>query len=339
MPPHKMVLPSRVKMPATVGEVSKEFEARIREGRLEGYRPISTGFPELDRVLGGGFLSGCEMLLAGRQNVGKTIWVLQSARNVALSGDYSCVVCYEHDEVHLFHRLLCMESYLAAGPDEAVTLMDIRQAVLAAVEDMTRPLDAGEPATYVQGLQAILEACPGARKAWVEGMVEYLDRLFIVRGDPVQTTLKDGLRPYARWLHEEFPGRAVLFIDYLQKAPLSLDSQDMDPDLQVIRVTQGIKDSALDYGLPIVAISALDPEGLKREEPGVEYLLGHSAVKYEPDVVILMQPHWAGGKRDVGFIAGKNRAGPTDVEVVYRLVGQHFCFDPTPVEVRDWARE
>ena len=346
----QLVLPTGLRFPQAMGEISREFDARIREGRLEGYLPISTGFEELDDVLGGGFLSGCLLLLGGRQNVGKTIWALQAARNVALTGGVGCLVCYEHDEVHLFHRLLCMESYLMSEEDrEGVTLRDIREAVLQFVPDMTDVSGYGTVIPFAQGLQAVLQTYPSARQAWDGRVSGYLDSLLITRGHPVKTTL-NVLRTYAAWLQQEQPGRAVLFIDYLQKIPYSLDSWDMPPDRQVILVTQGLKDLALEFGVPVVAVAAVDPEGLKRDEPRVEDLLGGSAVKYEPDAVIMMLPHrggspsdtaphggggpsgtmprWKEGGRSVGFVVAKNRAGPTDVEVVYPLVGRHFCFDP-----------
>jgi hypothetical protein len=85
--------------------------------------------------------------------------------------------------------------------------------------------------------------------------------------------------------------------------------------------------------VPVVAVAAVDPEGLKRDEPRVEDLLGGSAVKYEPDAVIMMLPRRQGSERRVGFAVAKNRAGPTDVEVAYPLVGRHFCFDPRAAEV------
>ena len=334
----QLVLPTGLHFPQSVGEISREFDARIREGRLEGYLPIPTGFAELDEVLGGGFLSGCLLLLGGRQNVGKTIWTLQAARNVALAGYTGCLVCYEHDEVHLFHRLLCLESYLASGEDQGgVTLKDIREAVLRAVPGVSGRPGYGESAPFAQGLQAVLQAHPSARRAWDESVSGYLDRLLVTRGHPVKTTL-NVLRTYATWLSQEHPGRAVLFVDYLQKIPYSLDSRDLPPERQVILVTQGLKDLALEFGVPVVAVAAVDPEGLKRDEPRVEDLLGGSAVKYEPDAVIMMLPRWHEGRRDVGFVVAKNRAGPTDVEVVHPLVGRHFCFAPNATAVRAYSR-
>jgi len=348
MSQQQLILPTGLHFPRTVGEISREFDGRIREGRLEGYLPISTGFEALDEVLGGGFLSGCLLLLGGRQNVGKTIWVLQAARNVALAGGIGCLICYEHDEVHLFHRLLCMESHLVSNEDEmGVTLTDVREAVLRAIPSTIRasPGTAGGPsslqdygtaAPFAQGLQAVLQAHPSARQAWDEHVAGYLDRLLVTRGHPVKTTL-GVLRTYAAWLQQERPGRAVLFVDYLQKVPYSLDSWEMSQERQVVLVTQGLKDLALDFGIPVIAVAAVDPEGLKRDEPRVEDLLGGSAVKYEPDVVIMMLPRWEGGKREVGFVVAKNRAGPTDVELIYPLVGRHFCFDPQAIAVKNYS--
>jgi replicative DNA helicase len=333
-----LILPTGLRFPHSVADVSREFDGRIRRGQLEGYRPVPTGFAELDGVLGGGFLSGCLLLLGGRQNVGKTIWTLQAARNVALAGGTGCLVCYEHDEVHLFHRLLCMESYLASGEHrEGVTLGDIREAVLQAVPDVSGGAGYGTVAPFAQALQAVLQAHPSARRAWDGHVAGYLDRLLITRGHPVKTTLSV-LRTYAAWLQRERPGQAVLFVDYLQKIPYSLDSRDLPPERQVILVTQGLKDLALEFGVPVVAVAAVDPEGLKRDKPRVEDLLGGSAVKYEPDAVIMMLPRWEGEERRVGFVVAKNRAGPTDVEVVYPLVGRHFCFDPHMVVVQGYRR-
>jgi len=335
----QLILPTGLRFPQSVAEISREFDGRIRKGRLEGYLPISTGFAELDGLLGGGFLSGCLLLLGGRQNVGKTIWVLQAARNVALSGGTACLVCYEHDEVHLFHRLLCLESYLASGHDrEGVTLDDIRTAVLEAVLSSSGEPGYGTVTPYAQPLQAVLQSHPSARRAWDEGVAGYLDRLLITRGHPVKTTL-NVLRTCAAWLRQEGMGRAVLFIDYLQKIPYSLDSRELPPERQVILVTQGLKDLALEFGVPVVAVAAVDPEGLKRDEPRVEDLLGGSAVKYEPDAVIMMLPRREAGERRVGFVVAKNRAGPTDVEVVYPFVGRHFCFDPDALATRAYGRQ
>ncbi len=312
------VLPLGVHLPRTIAEVTQIFEQQVRAGRLEGYHPVPTGFAELDEILGGGFLSHCLLLVGGRQNVGKTIWILQAARNVALSGTAAVVVEYEHDEVHMLHRLLCMESYLSADDGvPPVGLTEIREAVLSAVEQGER-----------ENLHAILSRLPGARRAW-QTMVGYLDRLLLAKAHPVRTTL-DVIRTYAVWLIENH-GHGVIFVDYLQKVVPALDLRDLPKERRATLVVYGLKDIAFETGIPIVAVSALDIEGLKRGEARVDDLAGGEATKYEPDAILMLLP----GRDDparIHFLVAKNRAGPAGVGVTHRRIGRHFVFHPEPEE-------
>ena len=316
----KMMLPVGVHLPHTIAEVTRVFEQQVQAGRLEGYRPVATGFVELDEILGGGFLSHCLLLVGGRQNVGKTIWILQAARNVARSGTAAAVVEYEHDEVHMLHRLLCMESYLSAGDGVSpVRLTDIREAVVSAVEQGGR-----------ESLHVILSRLPGARRAW-QTIAGYLAHLLLAKAHPVKTTL-DVIRTYALWLVEQY-GYGVIFVDYLQKVLPALDLRDLPKEQRTTLVVYGLKDIALETGIPIVAVSALDIEGLKREEARVDDLEGGEATKYEPDAVLMLLPEREDQTR-IRFLVAKNRAGPTGVGATYRRVGQHFVFHPEPEEGR-----
>ena len=51
-----------------------------------GEERFSTGFAELDRVLGGGVVAGSMILLGGDPGIGKSTILLQAARNMAASG-------------------------------------------------------------------------------------------------------------------------------------------------------------------------------------------------------------------------------------------------------------
>ncbi|TAK31588.1 MAG: hypothetical protein EPO21_17330 [Chloroflexota bacterium] len=75
--------------------------------------------PPLDVTMGGGLHPGDLVLVGGRQGIGKTIFALQMARNIALACQTrSCYVCFEHDEEYPFNRLVCFESVESLPTDE-----------------------------------------------------------------------------------------------------------------------------------------------------------------------------------------------------------------------------
>ncbi len=201
---NQLTLPAGLSFPKTAFEVSIEFDEHLRTGRRATYEPIPTGFDSLDSILGGGLHSDSLMLVGGPPGVGKTIFVLQAARNIASSGNaVACVVCFEHGEVYLYHRLLCMESIVGSpAPASGVAVHDIRSIV-------SRNPQAG--------LQAMIQELPDAREAW-ERIVTYWERLYLVKGHPVKTTL-NVLDAFLAWLRATNE-HLVLFVDYLQKVPM-----------------------------------------------------------------------------------------------------------------------
>src|SRR3954471_1679344 len=94
--------------------------------RLLGPHPrattFATGFAPLDDVLRGGVRAQDLVLLGGRPGIGKTVVALQWARWMAMQGQTSIVVCYEHSPHALLGRLLALELGSLARGDEAVTL-------------------------------------------------------------------------------------------------------------------------------------------------------------------------------------------------------------------------
>jgi predicted ATP-dependent serine protease len=55
----------------------------MKAGNLDLYRPVPLGLPEIDACLGGGVHSEDLVLLAGMQNIGKTIVGLQATLPIA----------------------------------------------------------------------------------------------------------------------------------------------------------------------------------------------------------------------------------------------------------------
>ncbi len=311
----RLVLPAGLEFPRTLLDVSIEFDAHIKAGNLSGYQPIPTGFQPLDSYLGGGLVPASLVLVGGPPGVGKTIFVLQAARNIAASQDRNCaacVVCFEHDEVYLYHRLLCMESVITGS--DGITMDDIRRVAVTN--------NAGEP-----GIETLLSSLNAARGAWSR-VVQYWERLFLVKGHPVKTTL-NVLDAYLSHLRAQFRS-VVLFVDYLQKVPVWSPDLESTPERQIRTVTEGLKNLTLTHFVPVVAVAASDSEGLKSGHVRFENLWGGSSVSYEPDVAILLnkvnKQAIGAETSEVSFTVEKNRLGPTNVESRHRLSGRHYAF-------------
>ncbi|TAK36116.1 MAG: hypothetical protein EPO21_03980 [Chloroflexota bacterium] len=312
------VLPLGLSFPKTLSQVVLEADARIAADRLKGYRPVPTGFESLDVTMGGGLHPGDLVLVGGRQGIGKTIFALQTARNIALSGQTrSCYVCFEHDEEYLFNRLVCFESVESLPTDEVgLDLPTLHRYI--ATERSSRAI----------GLNAILAQDAAASRA-MQNIARYWQRLSLSKGNPLRTTLKV-LDLYVQEL-QRHGGDLVLLIDYLQKISLNRNREDVTDEEKVTIIAEGLKDLALSRNVSIVALAAADKDGLKHDRVRLADLRGGTALQYECDIAIIMNPAALHGekprKRTVLFSIEKNRSGPTDVELEFDLWGEFFRFD------------
>jgi replicative DNA helicase len=331
-PAERIILPAGVSFPRTLYEVTSEFDRRLREGNLANYRPIATGFSPLDDYLGGGLQSEDLVLLGGPQGVGKTVAVLQMARNIAKSGRAAIVVCFEHSEVYLYHRLMGLESVDPTSDNpQGMTRTALRDAVL-------RALEAGIEQRL--GLDWVLSQVPGAQKAW-DNLLPYWDHLYLVRGSSRRTTV-DVLEKYILWARDQGHEDVALFVDYLQKVSYIPPIGVPEPDtlVRVGHVIAGLKDVALTTGAPaatavlrMVAVAAADEEGLRGGQIHLANLLGPSLVQYECDTAIILNPV-PGSPQKVVWSIEKNRSGATGVQMAFNLLGPYFCFNPNAMSVR-----
>lgn len=118
---------------------------------------LSTGMPELDRVLGGGLVRGSVVLLAGEPGVGKSTLLLQVAAGVERMGHRVLLVCGEEspDQVaarakRLGARLTTkltpvteLGSVLELVPQSEVVLVD-------SIQTMRDPESSGDPGSVAQ---------------------------------------------------------------------------------------------------------------------------------------------------------------------------------------------
>jgi hypothetical protein len=320
----KVVLPVGVPEPQTLGDVVNDLDRRLREGRLEDYLPIPTGFTPLDEYLGGGLHAEDLTLIGGMQNIGKTVAVLQMARNIASLGRaLAIVVCYEHSPLYLLHRLLCLESIdpTCSEVPGGVTRDQISAAVVEG-------LQSGERVTF----DWLLDRVPGAQVAW-QSMSGYLEGLWLVLGDGLKTTV-DVLGLYVELALERGYRDVVLFADYLQIVPVrpSLTGERYGDTQRISTVMKALKTTALQRHVPVVAVAAADEEALRQQRVHLENLWGPSLVQYEPDVALILNRGellvGAERTRCVRWAIEKNRGGPSEVEMEMVLHGPYYAFNP-----------
>ncbi len=324
--------------PRTLSQVLNEADRMIVQGELTEYLPIPTGFDQIDRIIGGGLRRTELVLLGGPQGIGKTITALQMARNLALNeATYSFFISYEHSEVHLLNRLICLESVnggLDDGSAGGLRLKDLHNIVVSQRAREWVRHDGNV------GLYQILSQHPKTTKA-LETISRYSDRLIVMKASPAVTTL-NSIRDMVRQMVDVTEGKVVLFIDYLQKVAIHPE-RAADEGEKVTIVVEGLKDIAMTLNIPVLSIVAADREGLKSKRLHLYHLRGSSALDYECDIAIIMNnkfhilskdhvafnPYKSEGYRDwVVFTIEKNRAGRAMIDVEFQLKAQHFCFVP-----------
>ena len=286
---------------------------------------VNTGFYPLDVHLGGGLHAGDLALIAGAQGIGKTTATLQIARNVVAAGGRATYVCYEHVPSTLAERLLALEGALVAG-DRAPTLAEVRTA-------LTRP-DPGA------GLEQRLAALPGMTEA-LSSMVTYGERLTLVgaRGDLT------GVPQIRDLVLQSEPN--LLVVDYLQKVHVQ---GVLDEETQVSRVATALKDLALETSCPVLAIAAVERDGLAAGRIRSRHLKGSVTLAYEADIVLVLQDKYdvvarqhlvydsgAAGTHHRWLVCSveKNRHGEDHLDLEFRKRLSHGLLDPVGRMVED----
>jgi replicative DNA helicase len=103
---------------------------------------VATGFPSVDRILGGGLRQGDLIVLGGDVGVGKSSFALAIALRVAERGESAAVITGEMDEDRLWERALAIESRTRLDDIRRGHVSDETRAALgaAAVRLRNQPL-------------------------------------------------------------------------------------------------------------------------------------------------------------------------------------------------------
>jgi len=252
----------------TVGASLARSDERMLTGRNAAGRVWKTGFGGLDPLIGGGLRAGSLILLAGPQGLGKSTFALQIARNTAASGRPVLYFSYEHDAEDLTQKLISME---AGELDES------DQVRINAVRSIFDDL-------WVSSLEHRLESLPSGPEALAK-VSHYSELLFVHRSTGTRTDIP-AIQSAIEMVRELSGSIPLVIVDYLQKVK---SNDNIDEDAKSTEIVEGLKDLAIDFGAPILAIAAAEKSALrtgKRMRAGE--LRGSSALAYEPDVVMVL---------------------------------------------------
>jgi len=294
-------------------DVLESANRTLAAGRTAAPRVWATGFTPLDGYLGGGLRAGELTLLGGAQGLGKTTLALQMLRNIVAGGGCGMYFSFEHDAETMLQRLFILESAEVARGD-AMTLRALRSA-LENREGSAR------------SLRDRLIHHPGGAEAF-DAVESYGERLLLRRSSAALTSVEE-IRRSVEKVADLAP---VVVVDYLQKVAVP-DGPGYE-DERVTFVAEGLKDLALEGGIPILAIVAGDKEGVQAgKRMRIHHFRGSTALAYEADVVLVLNDKFdvvarhhlaydpAGAERFHGYAVlslEKNRGGLDRIDLEFQ---------------------
>lgn len=264
-----------------VGDVVRQI-ASTAEERPKGKKVLLghsvAPFVRLDDVLSGlrpGFYYG----LAGAPRRGKTNFALQLASSMA-SNHHIPVLFYSWEQTQrvLTARLMGKESQM--NPVSLLT------------EDV-----ASKPG----GLDRLARGLVNIRK--------YGRELFVIEGTRQDTVQRIRATAY-NLMHEFRTDNIVIFLDYLQKVPLTNPPGDVRA--RIDEISTGLADLSLELACPVFAICSIDKEGcrlddeptgedrfdemLDRPRPTMHNCTGSGDIEYDLDVAMILAKDWKASK-------------------------------------------
>ena len=200
-----------VKRPSTPAESLVERIDRTEPGH-PGQDTIPSGFPSIDKMLGGGFRRRDLVILAGDVGSGKSSLALGIALRSALLGTPTMYFSGEMSEERLMERALAVEG--------KATIDEIRAGTLS---DPTRA-SVGAAAIRLRGLPLVIRGLHGQNFEELNSGIRMVPRPGLVVIDPVQMV--------------EPPRPASTSDETLGLAARSLKSLALDHDVVVLALAQ-----------------------------------------------------------------------------------------------------
>ena len=280
---------------------------------------IPTGFKKLDAVIGDGLYEGL-YIVGAVPSLGKTAFMLQTADQIAQTGQDVIIVCLEMSRNEMRARTLSRLTLLYAQENN----LDQKKIPKTGRDITTR----SRYDNYDQE----------DNKAISQAIVNYerfAKQIYIIEsmGEIKASEIRDLVRK-----HILFTGnKPVVIVDYLQilspTDPRASDKSNMDT------AVKELKHISRDYKIPVLAISSLNRKSYD-EEITFEAFKESGAIEYGSDVLMGLfyqgedkEQRRAEKKqpvRQVKLVVLKNRHGDVGQEVVYSFYPKYGYFKEEP---------
>ncbi len=270
------------------------------DGALRG---VSTGFPNLDNILGG--LQKSDLIvLAARPSLGKTALALDIAKNIALK---------ENQPVGFFSLEMSQEQVVdrLIASQAAVDLWRLRTGRLS---------DEGEDNDFVR----------------IRDAMETLSKIPLYIDDVASPTVMQ-IRAMSRRLQAEHGGLGLVVVDYLQ---LIRGHEQAESRVQEVSlISRSLKAMAKELAVPVLAISQMSRAVELRADamPKLSDLRESGALEQDADVVLFIYREDRVKKNTArqniaDILIEKHRNGPTgkvslffnEPTVSFRSIAKHF---------------
>jgi replicative DNA helicase len=276
-------------------------EAFVRIDKLhkgdQPLRGVTSGFPDLDRLLAG-FQPSDLVILAARPSVGKSTLALDFARSAALAGVPTGIFSLEMSKGQMVDRLLAAHAH--------IDLWRLRTGKLET---------GGEFDDFARIGKAMGE----------------LSEIPLFIDDQTSNNIM-GMRTMARRLQTEH-GLGLLVIDYLQ---LMESSRYTDNRVQEVSdISRSLKKLAIELDIPILALSQLSRAVEMRpdQKPKLSDLRESGSIEQDADVVMFIHrpPFDEDEERpeafDIDLVIAKHRNGPVG-EISLRFHSRFVTYMP-----------
>jgi len=275
-------------------EVTIEGFLQLLDNKREPGLP--TGFPDLDRLIGGGLKPGEMFVLAARPSIGKTAVALNIVRNIIMrdvAGVRKNVLFFslEMSGVQVAQRLLCTEAKIPLS-----SIMD-KNIPAGGAQKLTQTV------TELQKTQLLVDETAG---------ISVFE-----------------LRAKARKINDR-QKLDLIVIDYLQLMRSGEAGGNESRQVEVAAISGGLKKLAKDLQVPVLVLAQLNRESEKDQGngkgdvlPKLSHLRESGAIEQDADVVVFLHRKRDESKDtnpeanrvgvDAKLIVEKNRNGKTGI--------------------------